>query len=182
MANLREDEEADYLKCLKGQEKEVPKDLKEVPGQNELNLNEDDTESDFHPEKLDEKTKEYFNDDYYAIQEEECSKFSYDEELDTEDWYHWIRSSKSDECGEEQLEESASETSGVEITNSKIYSKSQVKKEMIESTHTGMIKVRKKSLFDNIIPKLKPVMDPDGKTFDDYLDECNHLDYEVVEL
>ncbi|XP_035233893.1 protein KRI1 homolog, partial [Stegodyphus dumicola] len=114
--------------------------LKEELGQNELNLNEDDIENDFKPEKLDQKTKVLFDDDYCAIQEEECPKFPFDEELDNADWDHWIGPSKSDVCGEEQLEESASETSGVEITNSKIYSKSQFRKEMIESTHTGRIK------------------------------------------
>ncbi|XP_035223234.1 protein KRI1 homolog [Stegodyphus dumicola] len=108
--------------------------LKEEPCQNELNLNENDAEYDFDPEKLDQKTKELLNDDYYAIREERCPKFPYDEDSDNEDWNHRIEPSKSDECGEEQLEKNASETSGVEIMNSKIYSKSQVKKQMIKST------------------------------------------------
>ncbi|KFM68243.1 Protein KRI1-like protein, partial [Stegodyphus mimosarum] len=174
-------EELKRLKALKRKELEEKfLKLKEVTGQDELNLDENDIESDFDPEKHDQKMKELFNDDYYAIQEEECPKFPYDEELDNEDWDHWTGPSKNGECGKEQLEESASEESDVEVTNSKSDSKSEFEKEMIESTHTGRKKVRKKSLFAKVISKPKPVFDPDGKTFDDYLDEYYRLDYEDI--
>ncbi|GFX99767.1 protein KRI1 homolog [Trichonephila clavipes] len=85
-------EELKRLKALKRKEiEEKFLKLKEVTGKDELNLDVSDIESDFDPDKHDQKMMEMFNDDYYNVAEEQKPEFNYDEEIDDEDWDHWTR-------------------------------------------------------------------------------------------
>ncbi|XP_054717997.1 protein KRI1 homolog [Uloborus diversus] len=172
-------EELKRLKALKRKEiEEKFMKLKEICGQDELNLDENDIESDFDPDKHDQKMKELFNDDYYKVEEEDKPQFSYDEELDEENWNTWCRENavKNEEEDTDQEEDKLDDKSINNVYND---AKDEFEKEMIESTQNRK-KKKKKSLFAKVISEPKPLYDPDGKSFEDYLDEYYKLDYEDI--
>ncbi|CAL1277260.1 unnamed protein product [Larinioides sclopetarius] len=174
-------EELKRLKALKRKEiEEKFLKLKEASGQDQLNLDESDMESDFDPDKHDQKMREMFNDDYYNVEEEQKPEFEFDEEIDDENWDRWTRDqmSHSQNTVDETGEESASEE---EENDSKNDFRSQFEQEMIDSTTSNKKKrSRKKSLFAKILSQSKPLYDPDGKSFDEYVDEYYKLDYEDI--
>ncbi|GFU34234.1 protein KRI1 homolog [Nephila pilipes] len=173
-------EELKRLKALKRKEiEERFLKLKEVSGQDELNFNESDMESDFDPNKHDQKMRELFNKDYYNIEEVQKPEFNFDEEIDNEDWDHWTREQIKYENNENK-DEGEEESSNAEEDEPKHDSKAEFEREMIESTMPKKKKGYKKSLFAKIVAKPKPLFDPDGKSFEDYLDEYYRMDYEDI--
>lgn len=170
-------EELKRLKALKRKEiEEKFMKLKEISGQDEINLNEDDIESDFDPDKHDQKMKEMFNDKYYEVEEDQKPEFPYDEELDSENWNAWT----GEKMGESE-EEGESISDNQEKSQSKMCAnpKDDFANEMTIAAQPRK-KVKKKSLFAKIISQPKPVYDPSGKSFEEYLDEYYKLDYEDI--
>ncbi|GFY41377.1 protein KRI1 homolog [Trichonephila inaurata madagascariensis] len=173
-------EELKRLKALKRKEiEEKFLKLKEVVGKDELTLGVSDMESDFDPDKHDQKMMEMFNDDYYNVEEEQKPEFEYDEEIDEEDWDHWtrVRHQKNNDVNDEG-EEGCNEE--VEEVEPKHDSKVKFEQEIIESTQSKRKKKRKKSLFARILSQPKPLFDPDGKSFEEYLEEYYKMDYEDI--
>ncbi|KAG8182691.1 hypothetical protein JTE90_017669 [Oedothorax gibbosus] len=173
-------EELKRLKALKRKEiEEKFLKLKEVCGQDELNLDEEDMDSDFDPDKHDRKMKELFNDDYYAVAEEQKPEFEYDEDLDDEKWDVWTRD--NNKANGKEIDEDCEVDESSEDENIKdVDAKDTFQQEMVDSTRVGRKKGKKKSLFATIISQPKPVFDPEGKSFDDYLDEYYKMDFEDV--
>ncbi|GBL73152.1 Protein KRI1 [Araneus ventricosus] len=174
-------EELKRLKALKRKEiEEKFLKLKEASGQDQLNLDESDIESDFDPDKHDRKMREMFDDDYYDVEEEQKPEFEYDEEIDNENWDRWTRDEMNhfQNTVDESGEGSASEE---EEDDSKNDLRSQFEQEMIDSTTSNKKKRgRKKSLFAKILSQPKALYDPNGKSFDEYVDEYYKLDYEDI--
>ncbi|KAF8792593.1 protein KRI1 homolog [Argiope bruennichi] len=178
-------EELKRLKALKRKEiEEKFLKLKEASGQDQLNLDESDIESDFDPDKHDQKMREMFNEDYYNVEEEQKPEFEYDEEIDDENWDRWTRDQKNysqNAMNEEEENDGESYSEEEEENNSKKDLRSQFEQEMIDSTSNNKKrKGRKKSLFAKILSQPKPLYDPNGKSFDEYLDEYYKLDYEDI--
>lgn len=177
-------EELKRLKALKRKEMEEKfSKLKEVSGQKEINLNESDMESDFDPDKHDQKMREMFNDDYYGVKENQKPEFAFDEELDEENWNAWtgenIDNNDEDDGENDHEIDSQEHDEIIDQQESKNNPKEDFQKEMIEATLPKK-KVKKKSLFAKVISQSKPLYDPDGKSFDEYLDEYYKLDYEDI--
>lgn len=173
-------EELKRLKALKRKEiEEKFLKLKEVSGQEELNFDEGDIESDFDPDKHDRKMKELFNDDYYTVAEEQKPEFEYDEELDDEKWDLWTREPNKGNGTSSKADGNEDDSSADEVSQ-EINAKQQFEQEMVDSTRVGGKKGKKKSLFAKIVSQPKPIFDPDGKSFDDYLDEYYKMDFEDV--
>lgn len=174
-------EELKRLKALKRKEiEEKFMKLKEISGQDEINLDESDIESDFDPDKHDKKMREIFNDEYYQVEEDKKPEFPYDDELDSENWNAWT-GEKSLEGKDQESEEEEIDTASNshESNESKLSAKDDFANEMINASRPKR-KAKKKSIFAKIISHPKPIYDPSGKSFEDYLDEYYKLDYEDV--
>jgi len=167
------------LKMLKNMKKkeilEKLEKLKKITGNDDMELDEEDIEGDFDPEKYDKKMKEIFrnyDDDTADGEDQEKPTFSdideeeYDED-DVEDWDNW-----TGVAGEENEAELNCEDEGFNMD-------CDFQQEMIESTK-GRKKGRRKSKFAEAIENNtdKPVFDPEDKTFTEYVDEYYKLDCE----
>lgn len=173
------------IKMLKNAKKKEILDkldkLKKITGNDDMELDDDDIEGDFDPEKYDKKMKEVFSKyDETATPDMEKPTFSdlddedYDDE-DTEDWDNWTGPEPGGEGGdEEQHCEDEEFNMDCEYDASKA-----MEKEIIESTK-GRRKSRRKSKFAEAIETsvAKPVFDPTDKTFEQYVEEYYKLDCE----
>lgn len=169
-------EEIKMLKNMKKKEiMEKLEKLKKITGNDDMELDEEDIEGDFDPEKYDQKMKEMFSnyDDNIAVEDEEKPTFSdiddedYDEEDDVEDWDNWTGGD-----GGADAEELNCEDEGFNMD-------CDFQQEVIESTK-GRKKGRRKSKFAEALEQstAKPVFDPEDKTFTEYVDEYYKLDCE----
>eukprot|EP00092_Neocalanus_flemingeri_P024471 GFUD01026538.1.p1 GENE.GFUD01026538.1~~GFUD01026538.1.p1 ORF type:complete len:728 (+),score=313.41 GFUD01026538.1:48-2231(+) len=168
-------EELKMLKNMKKKEiMEKLEKLKKITGNDDMELNEEDIEGDFDPEKYDKKMQELFSnyDDNTVAEDEEKPTFSdideddYDED-DVEDWDNWTSVDGEKNAGEPNCEDE-----GFNMD-------CDFQQEMIESSK-GRKKGRRKSKFAEAIEKntSKPVFDPNDKTFTEYVDEYYKLDCE----
>lgn len=85
---LRKKEELKQLKALKRKEiEEKIEKLKEITGNDDIQFNDIDLDADFDPSEHDRRMTEMFNDDYYAVPEEDIKpEFpDIDKELEIED-------------------------------------------------------------------------------------------------
>ncbi|GIX68212.1 protein KRI1 homolog [Caerostris extrusa] len=173
-------EELKRLKALKRKEiEEKFLKLKEASGQEELIFGESDIESDFNPDKHDQKMREMFNEDYYNIEEGNRPEFSYDEEIDDEKWDQWTRKPTNNSINNNKNgNKEHGYSSNDDKKNDKLDSESQFEQE--DSTNIKKGRKKKKSLFSKILSEPKPLYDPDGKSFDEYLEEYYKLDFEDV--
>ncbi|XP_042900456.2 protein KRI1 homolog [Parasteatoda tepidariorum] len=180
------EQKREELKRLKAVKRKEIEDkffkLQEITGKDNLNFDEDDIESDFDPDKHDQKMKELFDEEYYAVEEEQKPVFEYDEEIDDEDWNHWSRSENPDVKEEVDDVETATtaECSNADDDEHDINARALFVKEMMEKSKDRKRKGRKKSLFARVLSDPKPLYDPDGKSFDEYLEEYYKLDCEDV--
>jgi len=171
-------EELKMLKNMK--KKEIMKKLetlKKITGNADMELDEDDIEGDFDPEKYDKKMQEIFSnyDDNIAVEDEEKPSFSdiddeyYDEDEDNvEDWDNWTGGNDSNDVNEELNCEDEGFNMDCEF-----------QQEVIDST-LGRKKGRRKSKFAKALEEntSKPVFNPEDKTFTEYVDEYYKLDCE----
>ena len=160
--------------------------LKKITGNDEMELDDEDIDGDFDPEKYDAKMREVFSKyDETAADGADLEKPSfsdledeeYDEDDETEDWDNWTGSgggaSGSQEpahCEDEDFVMDCDYDASKEHQN-----------ELIESTK-GRRKSRRKSKFAEAVETStsKPVFDPNEKTFEEYVDEYYKLDCEDV--
>merc|ERR1711892_179340 len=149
--------------------------LKKITGNEEMELNEEDIEGDFDPEKYDKKMQELFSnyDKDIAVDDGEKPTFSgldgddYEEDDDGEDWDNWTAGEGGDKDDDLNCEDE-----GFNMD-------CDYQQEVIESTK-GRKKGRRKSKFAEAIENNtdKPVFDPEDKTFTEYVDEYYKLDCE----
>jgi len=169
------------LKMLKSmKKKEIMKKLetlKKITGNADMELDEEDIEGDFDPEKYDKKMQEIFSnyDDNVVVEDEEKPTFSdiddeydYEDEDDVEDWDNWTGNKNVDDDGEE-----------LNCEDEDFNMDCEFQQEVIESTQ-GRKKGRRKSKFAKALEEnaSKPVYNPEDKTFTEYVDEYYKLDCE----
>uniref|UniRef100_A0A2D4I1V5 Protein KRI1 homolog n=1 Tax=Micrurus lemniscatus lemniscatus TaxID=129467 RepID=A0A2D4I1V5_MICLE len=121
----------------------------------------------------------YFGDVYYGVGEEEKPRFETEEGIDGEwNWDKWI--GRDDEMWQQQEEDQQPHCEDPDFVMDADYDPSQ------QPTHSKKKKLeiplqRKKkckSPFAEAISQEKKPFDPETKTFEQYLDEFYHLEYE----
>lgn len=154
--------------------------LKEVAGNDELTLKEDDLNLDFDPDEHDRRMKEMFNNDYYGIDEgDQKPEFpDIDEELNIENWDNFDKSKIHEHQEEEHCEDG-------DFNMDCDFDPELAKKKKLQNELIDMSKGRKRrkkiSKLAEIIKKEKPVYDATAeKTYEEYLDEYYKLDYEDI--
>lgn len=158
--------------------------LKEVTGNEDLPLKEDDLNSDFDPDEHDRRMAEMFNNDYYGIDEgEQKPEFpDIDEELGIEDWDNFDKS-KIPNIPENDFQQPHCEDDDFVMDCDyypEVEKKKKIQDELIEMTK-GRKKRKRISKLAEAIKKEKPSYDPSSdKTYAEYLDEYYKLDYEDI--
>merc|ERR1712032_1738271 len=160
--------------------------LKKITGNDDMELNDDDIEGDFDPEKYDAKMKEVFNNyDNAGGADLEKPTFSdlededYDEDYETEDWDNWTGAVNADEEGTGGGEHCEDEDFNMDCDYD---ANLAMQKDIVESTK-GRKKGRRKSKFAEALEssQSKPAFDPkDEKTFEEYVEEYYKLDCEDI--
>ncbi|XP_062892086.1 protein KRI1 homolog isoform X1 [Mobula hypostoma] len=159
--------------------------LKEITGNETIGFNEELLETDFDPAKHDELMQEFFNDDYYRVEDAQKPQFENEEEFGDEwNWDTWTGEEADWAEGEEQCQQENYELhcEDPEFIMDADYDPSQqvLSKKKKKQDFLLMGKKRRKSKFTEAICKLKPTFDPKDKTFEQYLDEYYQLDYEDI--
>jgi len=175
------------IKMLKNMKKKEIMDklekLKQITGNDDMDLDEDDIEGDFDPEKYDKKMAEIFQnyDDNLEIDDEKPTFSDFEDEEednnygeDFEDWDNWSGNkagqSSNNDKNDEYYDEPHCEDEDFNMD-------CDYQQEIIESTKTK--KGRRKSKFAQALENTsKPVFNPSDKTFSEYVDEYYKLDRE----
>merc|ERR1712098_110937 len=175
------------IKMLKNMKKKEIMDklekLKQITGNDDMDLDEDDIEGDFDPEKYDKKMAEIFQnyDDNLEIDDEKPTFSDLEDEEednnygeDFEDWDNWSGNkagpSSNNDTNDEYYEEPHCEDDDFNMD-------CDYQQEIIESTKRK--KGRRKSKFAQALENTsKPVFNPTDKTFSEYVDEYYKLDCE----
>jgi len=159
--------------------------LKKITGNEDMELDDDDIEGDFDPEKYDAKMREVFNnydDDTQADLEKptfsDLEDEDYDEDYEAEDWDNWTGADNTEgqgagdaHCEDEDFNMDCDYDANLAM-----------QKEIVESTK-GRKKGRRKSKFAEALEnnQSKPAFDPkDEKTFEEYVEEYYKLDCEDI--
>ncbi|KAK7873092.1 hypothetical protein R5R35_000372 [Gryllus longicercus] len=158
--------------------------IKKITGNDDVNLQDDDLEDDFNPEKHDQKMRELFNDDYYQVEEEdkpECPEL--ENELQIENWEAWRGhddpDAQYDDCeGDNSWGHPDSEAPNFNM-DCDYDPKAELQNEILSMTKSKK-KQRRKSKFAAALAKQKPVFDPNDKKFEQYFDEYYKLDCEDI--
>ena len=173
-------EEIKMLKSMKKKEiMEKLEKLKKITGNDDMEMDEDDIEGDFDPEKYDKKMAEIFQnyDDNIEVDGEKPTFSDFEDDFDDnygddfEDWDNWNGGNgKVDSEGQDETEPHCED----EDFNMDC----DFQQEMVESTKKK--KGRRKSKFAQAVEKDddRPVFDPSDKTFTEYVDEYYKLDCE----
>ena len=160
--------------------------LKEVAGNDELLLQEDDLNTDFDPAEHDRRMGAMFNNEYYGIDEgDQKPEFpDIDDELQIENWDNFDKnkfpnSPANDEDDEGQHCEDDDFNMDCDFDPA-MEKKKKLQDELIEMSK-GRKRKKKISKLAEIIKKEKPTFDPaTEKTYEEYLDEYYKLDYEDI--
>lgn len=159
--------------------------LKEVAGNEDLPLKEDDLNSDFDPDEHDRRMSEMFNNEYYGIEDgDQKPEFpDIDDELNIENWDNFDKTKIPDSPADERETEPHCEDDDFVMDCD--YDPEQEKKMKLQNELIEMSKGRKRrkkiSKLAEIIKKEKPTFDPaTEKTYEEYLDEYYKLDYEDI--
>ena len=179
------DQKMNEIKMLKNLKKKEIMDklqkLKQITGNQDMELDEEDIEGDFDPQKYDKKMAEIFNnyDDDCVADEEKPTFSDLEEEFDDnygddfEDWDNWTGADGSN--GEVEHEDDKFEP---HCEDENFNMDCDYQQEIVESTKKR--KGRRKSKFSQALEKSsdKPTFDPSDKTFTEYIDEYYKLDCE----
>ncbi|XP_058024443.1 protein KRI1 homolog isoform X3 [Ahaetulla prasina] len=176
-------QELKHLKNLKRQEiLERLEKLRKIVGRAGNSFQESDLEGDFDPHLHDQLMENYFGDVYYGVGEKEKPQFETEEGTDDEwNWDKWTgrddgmwRQQQQQEedhqpyCEDPDFVMDANYDPSQQPTHSK-------KKKKLEIPPG---KKKCKSPFAEAISQEKKPFDPETKTFEQYLDEFYHLEYE----
>ena len=179
------DRKKEEIKMLKNMKKKEIMDklekLKQITGNQDMEMDEDDIEGDFDPEKYDKKMAEIFSnyDDDVAVDEEKPTFSDFEDDFDDnygeefEDWDNWTGTDQkpSDEGGDGNEAEPHCEDEDFIMD-------CDYQQEIVESTKRK--KGRRKSKFTKALESnsTKPAFDPEDKTFTEYVEEYYKLDCE----
>lgn len=150
--------------------------LREVAGNDDMVLKEEDLNTDFDPDEHDKRMTSMFNNEYYGIDEgDQKPEFpDIDVELNIENWDNFDKSKVSTQhCEDDDFVMDCDFDPEVE-------KRKKVQDELIEMSK-GRKRRKKVSKLAEIIKKEKPTYDPaTEKTYEEYLDEYYKLDYEDI--
>ncbi|XP_019538757.2 protein KRI1 homolog [Aedes albopictus] len=181
--------ELEELKAIKLQEiKDRIQKLKEIAATENMNINEEELESDFDPEEHDRRMQRMFDEDYYGVDEgDQKPEFpDLDEELGIENYDREKVDSdeqeKADDDGPYCEDDDFVMDADYEENQKKKQDKKNLEEELLEATGGKKKKKGKKlSKFAEVLKKEKPLFDPeDEKTYGEYIDEYYKLDYEDI--
>ncbi|XP_034293726.1 protein KRI1 homolog isoform X3 [Pantherophis guttatus] len=175
-------QELKHLKNLKRQEiLERLEKLHKITGRAGNSFQESDLEGDFDPHLHDQLMENYFGDVYYGVGEEEKPQFETEEGIDDE--WNWDKWTGRDDgmWWQQQEEDHQPYCEDPDFVMDANYDPSQQpthskKKRKLEIPLLG--KKKCKSPFAEAISQEKEPFDPETKTFEQYLDEFYHLEYE----
>lgn len=158
--------------------------LKEVAGNEEMGLQEDDLNADFDPDEHDRRMSSMFNNEYYGIDEgDQKPEFpDIDEELNIENWDNFDKS-KIPNSPKTEVDPHCEDDDFVMDCDfdPELEKKKKMQNELIEMSK-GRKRRKKISKLAEIIKTEKPTYDPaeTDKTYEEYLDEYYKLDYEDI--
>ncbi|CRK96024.1 CLUMA_CG009464, isoform A [Clunio marinus] len=160
--------------------------LKEVAGNEDFSLAEEDLNSDFDPDEHDRRMTKMFDNEYYGIDEgDKKPEFpDIDEELKIENWDNFDKSKIPDlpQDDEDQVAHCEDDDFIMDCDyNPENEKKKKIQEELIEMSK-GRKRRKKISKLAELIKKEKPAYDPStmDKTYEEYLDEYYKLDYEDI--
>lgn len=158
--------------------------LKEVAGNDELVLQEDDLNTDFDPDEHDRRMAAMFNNEYYGIDEgDQKPEFpDIDEDLNIENWDKFDKSKYPDSPANDEAGGHCEDDDFVMDCDFdlELEKKKKMQNELIEMSK-GRKRKKKISKLAEIIKTEKPTFDPaNEKTYEEYLDEYYKLDYEDI--
>ncbi|KAM3925274.1 protein KRI1 homolog [Leptodactylus fuscus] len=188
----KKQEELKQLKNLKRKElQEKLHKLRELTGEQNLGVTEEDLLEDFDPAKHDQIMQKCFGDDYYGVEEAQKPQFEDDEELEEDwNWDNWT-GEEPQEGGDNMKTEEGAEDAATYCDDpdfvmdadydpeaAPVLSRKERKRMRLEQEKNA--KKRKKSKFAEAVSRQKPVFNPDDKSFQDYVEEYYKLDYEDI--
>ncbi|XP_018417891.1 PREDICTED: protein KRI1 homolog [Nanorana parkeri] len=189
----KKEEEMKQLKNLKRKElQDKLQKLRELTGDQNLGVTEEDLMEDFDPEKHEQIMQKCFGDDYYGVEEEQKPQFDEEEELDGEwNWDNWTGAEgeegtgDEDECDEEEENpqlhcDDPNFVMDAEYDPQAAPAPSRKERKRLRLEREKNAKKRKKSVFAEAVSKDKPIFNPDDKTFQEYVEEFYKLDYEDI--
>ena len=183
------EQKKEEIKMLKNMKKKEIMDklekLKQITGNDDMEMDEDDIEGDFDPEKYDKKMKEIFQnyDDDLQVDEEkptfsdlEDDEFDDNYGEDFEDWDNWTGGKGGDQ--DEAYNEGNAGDYEAHCEDEDFNMDCDYQQEIVESTKKK--KGRRKSKFAQALETntSKPIFNPSDKSFSEYVDEYYKLDCE----
>ncbi|XP_055531021.1 protein KRI1 homolog [Wyeomyia smithii] len=172
--------ELEELKAIKLQEiKEKINKLKQIAATDNMDIDEEQLESDFDPEEHDRRMRRMFNEDYYEVDEgDQKPEFpELDEELGIEN-YDRENAETNDQlpyCEDHDFVMDADYKKNLKDK------KMDVQEQMLQASAHKKKKGKRISKFAEMLKKEKPIFDPeDEKTYGEYIDEYYKLDYEDI--
>ncbi|KAM5172936.1 protein KRI1 homolog [Mantella aurantiaca] len=188
----KKEEELKQLKNLKRKElQDKLHKLRELTGDQNLGVTEEDLLDDFDPEKHDKIMQKCFGDDYYGVEEDQKPQFDDEEELDEEwNWDNWTGPEGEEGAAEEECDEGQEDPqlhcddpnfvmdADYDPQAAPAPSRKERKRQRLEREKDS--KKRKKSMFAEAVSRDKPVFNPDDKTFQEYVEEYYKLDCEDI--
>lgn len=188
----KKEEELKQLKNLKRKElQDKLHKLRELTGDQNLGVTEEDLLEDFDPEKHDQIMQKCFGDDYYGVEEDQKPQFDDEEELDGEwNWDNWTGAEGEEGAGEDKCDEGEDDAElhcddpnfvmDADFNPQEAPAPSRKERKRLRLEREKNAKRRKKSVFAEAVSKDKPVFNPDDKTFQEYVEEYYKLDYEDI--
>ena len=169
--------ELQQIKKMKRDEiQERIKMLEQVTGNKDLGLTfeDKDLDGDFDPKEYDQLMKKTFSNDYYDIEGDDSKPVFPEDPLidDTENWDEWVGEDIDTQHTEPHCEDPGF-IMDVDYDPNLIPVRKQPDIQFKK-------RKKKKSKFAQAVEKEKPVFDPEGKSFEQYLDEYYKLDYEDI--
>ncbi|KAG5679377.1 hypothetical protein PVAND_008946 [Polypedilum vanderplanki] len=159
--------------------------LKDVAGKEDFELKEEDLNSEFDPEAHDKRMAEFFNNEYYGIDEgDQKPQFDdIDEELNIENWDNFDKNRVQSDEENDEIQEPHCEDDEFNMDcdyDPKEEKRQKLQRELIDMTK-GRKRKKKVSKLAALIKKEKPVYDPqEWKSYEEYLDEYYKLDFEDI--
>lgn len=158
--------------------------LKSITGDDELNYDDIDLDSDFDPDKHDQKMQSMFDDKYYEVDEgEEKPECPSDiEDLQVENYDEYEPNQNDGEYnGDDGHCEDDDFNMDCDYDELQKQQQKSFQEEIIESTRDKRKRRKRKSKFMEVLESKRPAFNPEmDKSYSEYLDEYYKLDCEDI--